>query len=723
MARRSSLVYFADPRFPGGTSRAFAAELAALDKEGIVPGFCPVFGTMMRGPHAMHPSIEKIVNTGQVALIDPREAGTASLAVVHHPRLFEDLPAQPIALRPDKVILVVHHPPFGGRGQPEYDLERIVRNLREVFVIDPIIAPVGPTVRKQLARGLPAGCSLLAEDWLNLLDLDKWCWRPPRPPGRALIVGRHSRPQLSKWPDGRDEGLQVYPECDTIRFRALGTSDEIEQQFAPLPANWRFHPFAAEGVQAFLKGLDVYVYYHGSDWVEAFGMSILEALATGLPTILPPDFKALFGPAAIYSEPSGVIAELERLRTDKSAYVAQAETARREVERRFGLEGYCPRLDRVAPNWREPLQPARVRQRRVLFMTSNGIGLGHLTRAMAVARRLPGGTETAILTLSQAFKLAVDQGFLTQFIPHHGLTGANATQWNAALAREVSNFLTFFRPDTLVFDGNGPYQGLLDALDGHPDVKRVWMRRALWAEWNADLIARSQAFDLIIEPEEFSGRFDQGPTRDGRAILVPPILYCSPEERFERAEAREALGVPQDGLVVALMLGAGNNFSFQDIRERIVEHLSRRSDVTLVEFLPPIARETGQTNAHRTSSLYPAFQWSRGLDAIICSAGYNSFHECLIGGIPALFVANEAREMDLQIVRARHASRIGCARMLRAGQRIGIGQELDALLDAANRAEMQDRLSRLDFGDGAGEAARMVHQASFVTRCARELAR
>jgi predicted glycosyltransferase len=38
----------------------------------------------------------------------------------------------------------------------------------------------------------------------------------------------------------------------------------------------------------------------------------------------------------------------------------------------------------------EPGAPAR---RRILFTTSTGTGLGHLTRSMAIARRLDAGIE------------------------------------------------------------------------------------------------------------------------------------------------------------------------------------------------------------------------------------------------------------------------------------------------------------------------------------------
>ena len=39
---------------------------------------------------------------------------------------------------------------------------------------------------------------------------------------------------------------------------------------------------------------------------------------------------------------------------------------------------------------------------RVMFVSSNGTGLGHLTRSMAVARRLDSNVESLFVTLSRA---------------------------------------------------------------------------------------------------------------------------------------------------------------------------------------------------------------------------------------------------------------------------------------------------------------------------------
>ena len=115
-----------------------------------------------------------------------------------------------------------------------------------------------------------------------------------------------------------------------------------------------------------------------------------------------------------------------------------------------------------------------------------------------------------------------------------------------------------------MFDGNVPYAGLLSALDQWPAVKRVWVRRGLWPTAQAATISRESHFDLVIEPEDFSARFDHGATSLSKVgCRVPPILASRPDERLSRAQARQELGLDARANVVALMLGAGTNFDLR----------------------------------------------------------------------------------------------------------------------------------------------------------------
>src|SRR2546421_25850 len=57
---------------------------------------------------------------------------------------------------------------------------------------------------------------------------------------------------------------------------------------------------------------------------------------------------------------------------------------------------------------------------RILFVTSNGTGLGHLTRSMAIARRLGPEVEPLFFTLSEAASVVREVGFAVEYMASHG---------------------------------------------------------------------------------------------------------------------------------------------------------------------------------------------------------------------------------------------------------------------------------------------------------------
>ena len=62
----------------------------------------------------------------------------------------------------------------------------------------------------------------------------------------------------------------------------------------------------------------------------------------------------------------------------------------------------------------------------VLFMTSNGTGLGHLTRSMALARRLDPGIKPLFFTLSAAAPVVREQGFPVEYMGSYDTPGAGS---------------------------------------------------------------------------------------------------------------------------------------------------------------------------------------------------------------------------------------------------------------------------------------------------------
>jgi hypothetical protein len=181
------------------------------------------------------------------------------------------------------------------------------------------------------------------------------------------------------------------------------------------------------------------------------------------------------------------------------------------------------------------------------------------------------------------------------------------------------------------------------------------------------------------------------------------------------------LAIPDGATTVALQLGSGKNFDLASMRKDIIERLLRQPSTIAVELRSPIradfAPEEIFSDRHRIVELFPSFRVSQAFDFAIAAAGYNNFHENIFGGIPTIFVPNEAPEMDVQLNRARFAQAYGYGCLLRRDHdRFGVEEALERLHDPSERAEMQRRCRALSYANGAVDAARLITDSAYFLR-------
>jgi UDP-N-acetylglucosamine--N-acetylmuramyl-(pentapeptide) pyrophosphoryl-undecaprenol N-acetylglucosamine transferase len=73
-----------------------------------------------------------------------------------------------------------------------------------------------------------------------------------------------------------------------------------------------------------------------------------------------------------------------------------------------------------------------------MFVSSNGTGLGHLTRSMAIARRLDPVVEPLFVTLSRAAPVVRDMGFPVEYMASHGSPGAGSDwRWSRRIGTRL----------------------------------------------------------------------------------------------------------------------------------------------------------------------------------------------------------------------------------------------------------------------------------------------
>ncbi|MFD1987417.1 glycosyltransferase [Mesorhizobium newzealandense] len=594
-----------------------------------------------------------------------------------------------------------------------------------------MLAPVSRIVRHSLPRSLPKGSTVIEQDWINLIHMADWPPRPPRAPSTPVVIGRHARPDKQKWPDNVADAICAYPpDGSAYRIRILGGGQFLEEMYGLPPSNWEILPFSYDGVAEFLHGLDFYVYFHSAAWSEAFGRTILEALAVGLVVILPAHFRKLFGDAAVYAKPCEVKATIARFVDETALYVEQSEKARKFVADHHRSELFARRLNELfgIPTQKQGSKGSNALMsalpvRSVLFASTNGIGIGHLAQQMAIAQRLTPDLKAVFATMSYAMKLATDAGYHAHFLPHHQGIGADPQDWNLVLAEELFDLFTHLRPRVFAYDASAVFGGVISALATHPNIYSVWVRRPMWRESHRGFLECARSFDAVIEPGELADDFDHGPTRAMKewAYIVPPVLLLAPDERLERAAARRFLNLPDDATVVALQLGSGTNFDMRPVREAVVGAVLARPDTIILDLRSPIRADftpdPPRDPRHRIIELFPSFRYSRAFDAAVAAPGYNTFHENILGLVPSLFVPNEADNMDLQLSRARWAELSGMALLLRGDFDLSRTGDLVAqLLDPIEQAAMVTRCRKLEWRNGADDIARFIEDHARIVR-------
>ncbi len=370
--------------------------------------------------------------------------------------------------------------------------------------------------------------------------------------------------------------------------------------------------------------------------------------------------------------------------------------------------------------------PIRSLRDDALFVSANGIGQGHLTRQLAVARRLPTGVTAAFLTMSYSASIVRDLGFAVHVLPHHHLTGEAPDVWNARLAEEIELLLDARASRTLVYDVNFVFDGVIEVLRRRRDLRSVWIRRAMWPQHHAAYLGAGVHFSEIVEPGEFAESYDNGPTvlARERVTAVSPVLLLDPDDRMEREAARAALGLPPEATIVLLDIARASSQALSE-RHRQIDALLSQHGVHAVELnsaLAAAAERTSHRPGHSRLTLYPAYRFSRAFDAMIVRASYNTFHENIAGAVPTLFVPDEAVDMDRQVDRARFAADngLGLLRRLDAPE-ADMRAAVATLLDADARARLTAACAafvaeRGGWQNGADDVAGMIMPPSVQER-------
>ncbi|WP_026691451.1 glycosyltransferase [Alteribacter aurantiacus] len=351
--RHFDVIIASEFRLLGGTNMSNIEEIKAQKEKGLRTGLVQLSRYDLNSVEEMNPKVRNCIDGDLVQTVSYGEKVSCDVLIVRHPPVLQEWQKYVPHIEATHVHVIVNQPPkreYSREGETLYQLENCVRHLEEYFGTAGLWWPIGPRVRQTLEKNHTEelrNINLSCKDWVNIIDVEEWRRSHPRDRNGPIRVGRHSRDQYVKWPNTKEQLLAIYPDDNNYEIHVLGGSTAPKKVLGSLPENWKTKEFGEVHPKDFLSELDVFVYYTHPDWIEAFGRVIFEAMAAGVPVIIPPIYKELFGEAAIYAEPKDVQHKIKELMRDSSKYNEQVEKAYSFVNNNFGYKKHASRLESI----------------------------------------------------------------------------------------------------------------------------------------------------------------------------------------------------------------------------------------------------------------------------------------------------------------------------------------------------------------------------------------
>ena len=225
----------------------------------------------------------------------------------------------------------------------------------------------------------------------------------------------------------------------------------------------------------------------------------------------------------------------------------------------IGLE----RLGKKAiPEFEQPIFDDEKNRKSEIMFPTNGVGFGHFTRLLSIARRikkLDEEVEVIFFTTMPTLHLLKREGIPAYHLPgRKKFNNMPAKTWNKIVEENIANVFAIHKPSMFIFDGAFPYRGMLNSIQGRTEIKKVWLRRGTLKKGSTKIpIDSINHFDYIITPKDSVELEEHDMEFRSTVVKCDPILYLDEVELRPKEDLRNRLGIPHDAIVCYLQLGAG----------------------------------------------------------------------------------------------------------------------------------------------------------------------
>ncbi|MGY0560321.1 glycosyltransferase [Luteimonas sp. A277] len=343
IARRSryDIVFVADFRASAGPEINVGHEAVAAVKAGMRVGILHLESYRNLSLREIEPfdiEIEELLQKEAIDEVLYSDKTTVGTLVVRDPSILQFRLPHASSLSVGSAMIVARHAGRGEDGLVQFDAAQCATSCFHMFGVE----PVWITTSDQAASGLGKFVSSRVVSpvrWPHSIVEDLSTVPYGRRGTDAPVVGRVLHGPKDSLPNGRRGRRVAFLADADIRMRFLvdpksALDSYLEEEAA---SNWDVLSGAEVARFVFYSQCDFYTHHHGGTADDAQARYIVEAMAAGCVAVLAPEWKPMFGDAALYCEPEGLAGLVKRTYEDASAYT---ELQRRAVG--WATERYGP---------------------------------------------------------------------------------------------------------------------------------------------------------------------------------------------------------------------------------------------------------------------------------------------------------------------------------------------------------------------------------------------
>ncbi|MBN1409690.1 MAG: hypothetical protein JW969_02525 [Spirochaetales bacterium] len=351
---------------------------------------------------------------------------------------------------------------------------------------------------------------------------------------------------------------------------------------------------------------------------------------------------------------------------------------------------------------------------RILFYAVNGLGLGHVTRLLSIAReirRIEKGADILFLTSSES-NVVYREGFPSVKVPSKNSAfraGLEPHRHISILHQTAFSVFSSFDPHITVVDTfpHG-FSHELDQVLRWKKSKFVYIYRQrkddkCYGDYFQSLLRR---YHLIIVPHD-KGEPGVVAPEGCRVLCTGPVLIRNKGDLWPRNRVVSAFDLPNHKKRVLINMGGGGQENWTKIIESIAAGLLEMNDFHPVIAEGSLAPRLKVPGCTVLNDYFPVCELYNAFDAVIAGCGYNTVNETLYFGLPGIYIPFE-RAVDDQFRRARFIHDAGLGLYVDYSEIRNLPSLLHALLEPDRARAFKANWGKLRLRNNARKAARAI---------------